>query len=143
MKKALGKFIQLPLRRKFKYVLTWAELVFVRISLVLVGYTALSRFPFKVKGNGSYADPKDTARVVIQAARFVPGALCLAQAITAERILARAGITSVIRVGVKSNDDGELQAHAWLICHGTVILGGSASELEKYNVMTDTNTVVS
>jgi hypothetical protein len=49
---------------------------------------------------------------------------CLAQAVAGRLLLARRGIRGgAIRFGVRKAD-GDLQAHAWLILGGTILMGG-------------------
>ena len=82
-------------------------------------------------------DPASVSLIVQRVSRFVPGALCLAQAVSAQRILARFGFQTIMRIGVKSEATGELEAHAWLVCDDRVILGGNDSQLRDYKVITD------
>ncbi len=79
------------------------------------------------------------ASFVRRVARFVPGALCLAQAIAAQRQLAKLGYQTTIRIGVKSDSAQHLKAHAWLIYKDEIILGGAEEALEDYKVMSDIN----
>jgi transglutaminase superfamily protein len=74
------------------------------------------------------ATPPDTiARAITRAARHIPGATCLVQAITLCRLLDREGYDSVLRVGVQPPSAGRLEAHAWVECEGEIILGGRNS----------------
>jgi len=59
---------------------------------------------------------------VLSAARFVPGATCLPQALAAEAILHRRGHPADLRLGVKRGNDG-VEAHAWVESYGRVIVG--------------------
>jgi Transglutaminase-like superfamily len=71
------------------------------------------------------------------AARVVPEATCFVQALAAQFLLARSGTPSQIRIGVAAGPGGEFVAHAWLLTDGRVVVGGSASELRRYTVLTD------
>ena len=68
----------------------------------------------------------DTRWAVRLAARYVPGASCLTQAITAQLLLSWSGVKSRLHVGVSRTE--KFEAHAWLECDGRVLLGG---ELES------------
>ena len=64
------------------------------------------------------------------AARFVPDATCLPQALAAEAILRRRGHPADLRLGVSRGDDG-VEAHAWVESYGRVIVGdGDLDRLE-------------
>lgn len=63
-------------------------------------------------------------RAVESAARFVPGALCLAQSLAGQVMLSRRGVPSTIHVGfLRSAETGEVSGHAWLEAAGEVVTG--------------------
>lgn len=57
------------------------------------------------------------------ASRYIPGATCLTQALTAQIFLVRRGYDSVLRIGVGRNPQGIFAAHAWVEQEGRVIIG--------------------
>jgi hypothetical protein len=65
------------------------------------------------------------AWAVAAAARYVPGATCLVQALAAQSMLRRGGYASELHIGVAKGPDRSFGAHAWLRCGGRVVLGGS------------------
>lgn len=75
------------------------------------------------------AETIDPARVVKrleQAARFCPvRATCLVQALVSRVLLMECGFPAKIRVGVRKSGAG-IEAHAWLECPGSVIVGDAA-----------------
>lgn len=101
------------------------------------GYDYFVQSPEKVRSEQADFSPEFIARIVQRVAKLVPGALCLAQAVAAQRLLARFGYETVMRVGVKSDEDKTLKAHAWLLFDDKVILGGRLSQLNEFQVMTD------
>lgn len=56
--------------------------------------------------------------------RYLPHATCLTQALAAQALLARSGFPSQVEIGVAKDDLHRLQAHAWVVCYGQVVLGG-------------------
>ncbi len=58
------------------------------------------------------------------ASRYLPGATCLTQALAAQALLTQSGFPSQVEIGVARDDRRRLQAHAWVVCHGQVVLGG-------------------
>jgi hypothetical protein len=72
---------------------------------------------------------------VRNAARLVPGASCLTQALAAQYLLARAGCRSQLQVGVAQDPSGRFLAHAWLISDGRVVIGGTSRELARYSLL--------
>jgi len=53
---------------------------------------------------------------------------CLAQAIAANRLLRRRGISSTLYLGMAKDERDEWQAHAWLRCGPHVLTGGPGHE---------------
>ena len=70
--------------------------------------------------------PDRIATDVDRAARVIPRATCLVQALAAEWLLARQGSAATVRFGVARGDRG-FEAHAWLESGGRVILGGATA----------------
>lgn len=128
---------RLPFRRIKLYGRIWLSVMMVRIRLTIFGYRSFERSPVRVRSTKINVEPVYIANVVARASRFVPGALCLAQSLTAQRQLARYGFDTTMRIGVKSDDGGKLLAHAWLLHNDLVILGGTDVQLEDYEIMTD------
>jgi hypothetical protein len=62
-------------------------------------------------------------RAISSAAKFVPGASCLTQALVGQILLGQAGHAVEMQIGVIRKDGSPLQAHAWLEIAGRVVLG--------------------
>ena len=60
---------------------------------------------------------------VARAARLVPGATCLVQALAAQWLITRSGASAALRFGVARGARG-VEAHVWLESGGQVVLGG-------------------
>ena len=59
------------------------------------------------------------------AAAYVPGATCLVQALVARSMMLRQGFPAQVRIGVRPGETTRMEAHAWLVLDGQVILGDS------------------
>lgn len=67
---------------------------------------------------------REIGEAVESAARFVPGAQCLAQSLGAQVMLARRGRPSIIHFGfLRSTLSGEVEGHAWLEADGQIVTG--------------------
>lgn len=64
---------------------------------------------------------RDLAFVVRIAARLIPDATCLRQALVLRHLLAREHISSTIRLGVHRPEGSELGFHAWVEVDGEVV----------------------
>lgn len=57
---------------------------------------------------------------------------CLVEALAAQVLLARRGYPARLRLGVAAGERGKVRAHAWVETDGSVVIGGSPSELGRY-----------
>jgi hypothetical protein len=80
-------------------------------------------------------------RTIRSAARLVPRASCLTQALAGQLLLASNGIRSDLRIGVCRSDPGGLAAHAWVEVDGVVVLGGG--EHQKFVRLPQLSPIVS
>lgn len=111
--------------------LTWTQrrtlvlaLVLLPLFGVLLRRTSLARLLSRMDaggaaGSGALASALAAARPVnLVAARL--RATCLTRSLVLQWILARRGIGTELKVGVRNEGDG-LQAHAWLECGGVPV----------------------
>ena len=66
----------------------------------------------------------DVAWAVEAAARRIPGATCLTQAVSAQLLLLRHGHQAELCVGVARDEAGSFRAHAWVETDGKITVGG-------------------
>jgi len=71
------------------------------------------------------------AWAVQAAARRIPGASCLTQALALQWLLAREGQGARISVGVAKDGVAGFESHAWVESGGKILLGGDES-LDRY-----------
>jgi hypothetical protein len=57
------------------------------------------------------------------ASRLVPAATCLPQALTAQYLFVQHGYPAELQIGAAKRPDGTLEAHAWLISGGEIVIG--------------------
>jgi hypothetical protein len=69
--------------------------------------------------------PERIEWAVRAAARYLPGAACLPQALAAQYMLARAGYPAMLRIGFAVSNADELAGHAWVECSGSIVLDGA------------------
>lgn len=65
--------------------------------------------------------------MIMMAARYVPRATCLVQALAGYILFSKYGYNTIIKIGVL-NQDGVFEAHAWLEHEGNIVLGESEKE---------------
>jgi hypothetical protein len=127
--KKIRHFLRWPRPAKHLAVETALLLWAVRVALWLVPFKWIHRLITRY--NRLKADhgeeSLEIARIipmVVAISRYVPRATCLAQAITAQILLARRHVATTLQIGVAKPDSSDiLRAHAWLEYHNRVILG--------------------
>jgi hypothetical protein len=58
------------------------------------------------------------------AARYLPGATCLPQALAAQYMLTCAGHPAMLHIGFAAPKGDKLAGHAWVECDGAIVLDG-------------------
>ena len=99
----------------------------VRLGLTLLSYNHVRRRVTRLDARqpASIGNLRRVAWGVAAAARFVPRASCLTQALAGQYLLARQGNASKIRIGIERDTGTQLKAHAWLMSGDQIVLGGS------------------
>ncbi|AZO60058.1 MAG: lasso peptide biosynthesis B2 protein [Mesorhizobium sp.] len=99
----------------------------VRLGLTLSSYNRMRALVTRLeaRNDAGIADLRRVAWGVAAAARYVPGASCLTQALAGQYLLARQGKASTISIGIARDPGADLKAHAWLISGDHIVLGGS------------------
>jgi Transglutaminase-like superfamily len=104
-------------------------LVAFRLGLWVLPFPLLRNF---ITENGKASSrrgrphPERTAQVVWAielAARYIPQATCLTQALAAQAMLGQEGVPAALRLGVAKDRDGKFETHAWLEQEDRCILG--------------------
>jgi hypothetical protein len=133
------KLLRLSAADKFLLLRCLPVVAVTKLGLAVLSYRTLKQWiPDRAPAGRATIDQlRRTAWGVRNAARLVPGATCLTQALAAQFLLARAGHRSQIRIGVAKDLDGKFLAHAWLISDGRVLLGGTSRELRRYTALAD------
>lgn len=125
----LTRLFRLPSQDRRLVVRAAVLLAAVSAGLRLVRLPQLRRWLARTSAPpdaGSSPLPERIAWAVSAAARHLPGRPgCLAQALTAQTLLASQGITSEIRFGVAAVGERGLDAHAWLEQEGRILIGGA------------------
>lgn len=118
------------------------ELLVVRLLLFSLGHRATARVlavgtpspAWVVRGD---PDPERVAETVEAVSGWLPFyTTCLSEALVCKALLDESGFETDLRVGVaKSGDD--LEAHAWLVHRGEVVVGGTAEDLGRFRELSD------
>jgi hypothetical protein len=83
--------------------------------------TAGQQTPSKLKAGSIDIDRIIWAVAV--ASRYVPAATCLTQALAGQVLLKQHCAPALLRIAVMKDQQGALQAHAWIESRGQVVIG--------------------
>ena len=133
----LNKLYKISTEKKGLLLLAASLLIIVRISLFA--------FPFKmlIKRIESLQNKKQTYRAtqmfscenigwaVRVASRYMPFAKCLTQALAVKLLLIWQACPGQLCIGVSKNNDGMLEAHAWVESDGQIVIGGQ-SDISRF-----------
>jgi hypothetical protein len=109
---------------------------FLLLTAVRLGMRFLS-FPVLLQWVQKYSNPLPSQSsksdsiplqkiiwAVNRSSHYMPGGvLCLARALTTKIVCDRQGHTCTLRIGVKKDEKGQLQAHAWIEQFDQVVIG--------------------
>ncbi|MCW5980620.1 MAG: lasso peptide biosynthesis B2 protein [Bryobacteraceae bacterium] len=136
---AISDFLRLSWRDRFLMGVSFLLLCAMNVALRLIPFRRLLRLVERVSpapGEGEAppnpSEAKRLALAVYSAARYVPGARCLAQALVLRMLLGWNGTPCRLQIGVAKPDVGRLDAHAWVESGGLVLLGGHDAP-ERYS----------
>jgi hypothetical protein len=129
----LQQFRNLPRGDRSLLLYALALVIALRIALWILPFRwicrAVQTSPVHVNGSSGRF-----AWAVQAAARRVPQATCLTQALALHHLLACAGLPSFLRVGVAKDARGGIESHAWVEHEGVVLIGDNG-KLESYSPM--------
>jgi hypothetical protein len=107
------------------YVWVWS----VRVALWILPFRTLYDWSIRFRQGRIGDTPLSPASVykivwaVSAAARRVPRATCLTQALATQIMLGRRGHRTTLQLGIMKTEAGKVDAHAWLEREGKVLIG--------------------
>ncbi len=126
---SLKKLLQLSPEDRRLLIRASLLLALVRLGLWLLPFQTQKRL-LDLLDRRRYPPPEAASPIpgriawaVDLAARHIPRASCLTQALAAKALLAKAGYSSHLHLGVCKGERGTLQAHAWLRSQDKTLVG--------------------
>ncbi|MCG6136157.1 MAG: lasso peptide biosynthesis B2 protein [Nostoc sp. LLA-1] len=137
--KRLRKFLRLSAGDRNFLIVTFFLLAAIRLGLVLIQFNQLLKLLTKISHSREPLPLPSTNQVSVgkivwavnKVTHYVPGAKCLARALTTQVLMRRYGHSGELRLGVAKAETGKLEAHAWIESQGLVIIG-NIPDLSRY-----------
>ncbi|KAF5046253.1 Transglutaminase-like superfamily protein [anaerobic digester metagenome] len=128
----IKSFLQLPNREKLVAIESLLWVIWIRIMIWVLPFASVQRRVQK-RGGNLHSIPKISIHrlrtMIMVAARYVPRATCLVQALSGYILFSKYGYHPTIKIGVLT-DNGEFEAHAWLEQDEKVVLGESEKDFQ-------------
>jgi hypothetical protein len=136
LRKRMTRFGQLSAAERLLLLRATFVVASARTGLWVLPLEATRRIAAAVSKGASKGVSKVTAKgptrhsveqlvwAVTAVSRYVPAATCLTQALAAQALLADAGYSSRVEIGVAKDEPHRFEAHAWVTCGDQVVIGG-------------------
>jgi len=140
----IKKFTKLKAEEKRLFLEAYITLGVMRTAILTVSFKRLTRTLEHSKNGISTDKPsaqqmcqaKQIGDIILKAAGNTPWeSACLAQSLTAQRMLQKRSISGTFYLGVMKDDtsEGKMKAHAWSQCGDEILTGGEGHE--KFTVL--------
>lgn len=120
------------------FLQTYIIMSLVRLGLLLLPFSRLQQLIAMVKKWGFLAIASSEVNIraivlgVYRSGKYQPGnPVCLARALTTSVLMGIYSLPHQINIGVAKGKDGRLEAHAWVVSEGIVIVG-NLPDLDRY-----------
>lgn len=139
MLQKIQKFLKLKREEKKLFLEAYIMLGLMRVAILTISFKRLTRSleHHTTKNEVTPLDDKEIqlaisiGQAIMKAAAYTPWeSACLAQSLTAQRMLQKRSIPGVFYLGAMKDKetDGQMKAHSWSQCGEHVITGGKGHE---------------
>jgi len=133
------KFTKLSSEEKKLFIEAYATLGMMRTAILTVSFKRLTRSLEHVAKKKELTTlnaqemeiAQKVGQAIMRASTYTPWeSACLAQSLTAQKMLQKRGIPGVFYLGAMKDEESEakVKAHAWSQCGDTIITGGKGHE---------------
>jgi Transglutaminase-like superfamily len=140
--KRLRSFRTLPPAERCLVVRAALLLGVMRLGLRLLPFRALwrllnraARVPLALPAANDFSPDRIAWAVRVASPHVIGSKPCLVQSLTVHLLLRRRGYPARLHLGVARGEGGRVEAHAWVASNDRVVIGGSASDLQRYTLL--------
>jgi len=135
----IKKFNKLSSEEKKLFVEAYVTLGMMRTAILTVSFKRLTRSlehiakkkELPTLNEQEMKTAQQVGQAIMRASAYTPWeSACLAQSLTAQKMLQKRGIPGVFYLGAMKDEESEekMKAHAWSQCGDTIITGGGGHE---------------
>jgi hypothetical protein len=139
MIKKFKKFSQLSGEEKKLFLEAYITLGMMRAAILTISFKRLTRSLEHAAKKKALPDLSDeemktaqkVGQAIVRASSYTPWeSACLAQSLTAQKMLQKRGVSGVFYLGVAKDEESKekMKAHAWTQCAQSIITGKSGYE---------------
>jgi len=122
------KFLSLSSAERLLLIKAVLLVFAIRLGLTLLPFSTFRKYLAKGQERRIDADQEPSidhvAWSVAAASHYVPKATCLTRALALQVLLHHGGYPAALQIGVRKDEKGQFQAHAWVESQGRIIDGG-------------------
>ena len=120
------KFLSLSLREKILLLKAAILVCHIRLELTFLSFSSLQNLLTKTAKRQIHSTPSPKYRFSVDqlagsfaaVCHYVPKATCLIQALAIQVLLWQEGYPANLQIGARKDEEGRLQAHAWVESQG-------------------------
>jgi len=134
----LQMFLRLPRAEQLLLLRALVLVLSIRIGLSTLRFQTIRRaaehmaMPLASAQTARRPTADRIAWSVAVTATYVPAASCLTQALATRVLLGRHSYACELRIGVARDNQGKLEAHAWIEHEGRILIGGPATHIARF-----------
>lgn len=125
-------FFKIKNKNKLDFIKAFIYMGYFRAFILFIPFNKLRKRMGKVKEESPeevseeiYMKARRIARIVGIVSSHTPWeSKCLVQALTAQKMLNKQGISTTLYLGVKKDNNNQMLAHAWIRCGNYFVTGG-------------------
>ena len=128
-------------RGKKLFVQTYLTMFLIRLGMLLLPFNRLQNLVLKTRVMNFLAIAKSQVtlgRIILavhRSSKYSPGkVMCLARALTTAVLMNIYELPYELKIGVAKGESGRLDAHAWVVSEGKIIMG-NLPDLSRYVAM--------
>jgi hypothetical protein len=135
------KFIHLSHAEQGMIISAYFLLIFIRISLAVFSFEHVRGIlSFLMREKKTHDDVTWEEKIVdgivwavTTASRYLPFEInCFPRALATHVLLRRRNMDTELKIGISKSKAEEIEAHAWVVCEGRVIMG-DLDDLERFS----------